>query len=97
MAFESPAEALEKLRALGSTAEQVAQSLFIGGICGKPRSRSCCPIACFLGEGALVERRVAWVHSVSTSDSAWMVSLPHAVRDFIDEFDDGGFPMLVEE
>jgi hypothetical protein len=95
---------LPHLQALGTTAQQVADTLDAEGIKGARMRASACPIANYLRDiypdatTCLVSPLRATV-SVSNSrkETGDSVRLPQAITDFINRFDMGKYPNLIEE
>jgi hypothetical protein len=87
------------LQSLGSTAEDVADTLISGGWRGFPGDAGTCPVALYLTtmlpfvRSAAVGVGGATVYTVGDTDVD--VDLPPAVADFVRAFDVGAYPELV--
>jgi len=93
-----------KLRRLGSSANKVAAQLKKRGIQGRPGDCDACPVANFLAttvkgfhycsvSGSEIELTT---YDSEGNESYVNVTPPKAVMSFIEGFDDGRFPKLVE-
>ncbi len=85
-----------RLRDLGPTAGEVADSLFYLGVRGYPGSSLACPVATYLHQNYPA---YAWlVSSTEISSMGSEVSIkedfPRSVSDFIEEFDEGRYSEL---
>ena len=87
------------LQSLGSTAEDVADTLISGGWRGFPGDAGTCPVALYLttmlpfARSAVVGVGGATVHTVGDTDID--ADLPPAVSVFVRAFDSGAYPELV--
>jgi hypothetical protein len=87
------------LRDLGETADDVAQTLIERGVRGIQGKADCCPVANYL-RGAVPGLSPEILNDDDyTLVSSDQVSLyvPLAVHVFVEEFDQGVYPLLVEE
>ena len=90
---------LTAVTALGSTPEAVADLLDAGGWVGAIGKASACPIARYLTEvvpGAASAYVCDADISVSTGDDCLEMATPPGVLAFLEAFDDGRFPDLVD-
>jgi hypothetical protein len=91
---------LTALHALGATADDVANTLELGGWSGRPGDACNCPIAQYLVD------MIPDATSAAVSESAATVFLtdartaetvmPAGAAAFVDRFDDGAYPYLVD-
>jgi hypothetical protein len=85
------------LRQLGTTREQVAQTLWAGGHRGRPECETTCPVARWLdgrfpGYAIEVIEHGGWLWAEITAPGQTVtVRLPNAVAAFVVTFDSGGF------
>jgi hypothetical protein len=80
--------------ALGSTSDEVAHSLQEAGVRGKQCSSVACPLAVYLRQhGHEVE--VAPFQLQLNREGRW--NLPWHIVDFVDAFDHGLYPALLEQ
>ena len=93
------AEIVERMAALGDTAEDVADSLDAAGVKGPTGDGGACPLAVWAQRqhgdvtGPCVvapHKLILWPDDPSSSEAA----LPPALRDFVRLFDAGEFPDL---
>lgn len=90
-----------KLRALGSTALEMAVSLEALGVKGKRNHPACCPIARFLVEKCGVAEASVGGHN---DISVWFekdgprfdLAGPNCVDEFVEDFDQGVYPALLD-
>jgi hypothetical protein len=91
-------------KSLGSTPDMVALNLKEMGVRGSPRQPTGCPIARYLqavvGTEAWIGDVVVWDRSVHIYPAGRriprMIWLPRAVVQFMDRFDNGAYPELVD-
>lgn len=100
---------LDLLNSLGDTPDQVASSLIDGGFRGEPYACDACPVALYLANG-LAEAGLH-VHSVQVNaieacvlhvgtdddDEHIYVDVPQPVAWFIEQFDEGQHPNLIQQ
>jgi len=89
---------LDALAALGKTEEQIAASLRARGVTGERRNSRCCPLARYLtaelGRQVVVDGDSICIDGPSSwQESVWP---DRCVADFIEGFDHGDYPDLVE-
>ena len=86
------------IRSLGSTRQEVYRTLRKAKIRGIQCSPGCCPIANYVRK----EAKVAFGTNLRVA-TTWVdygnnhLPLPNAVADFVNKFDDGGYPSLLEK
>ena len=86
------------LQSLGSTADNIADNLEIGGWRGLRHDAGACPISLYLTavvphvQGAAVGADQATIHTLDGPDLE--IDLPPAVADFVRAFDNGAYPDL---
>ena len=91
--------AIAALTSLGSSADDVADTLESGGWRGLRQDAGTCPVTLYLTAvmpdtlGAAVGTGQATVHPVDGRDVE--IDLPPAVADFVQAFDGGAYPDLV--
>ncbi len=90
----TPDEATAALLALGSTADEVAETLLRGGHRGRLDDTCYCPVAVYLRALGADDPYVdlEWTTVGWDSDP---VHVPDQIADFIETFDSGAFPQLV--
>ena len=81
------------LEELGSTAGEIAENLRKLGIKGTPRAADCCPLANFLKAEGVEDPEV---HDYSFSFYCGDDCLPDACIMFVQGFDFGRYPDLIE-
>lgn len=91
----------QAVKSLGETPESVTEALRAKGIKGYRCRASCCPVANYLKACGFPEvsigSRALRFSGPTASDSDEQVSLPSGVRDWISQFDDGGYPEFYQE
>lgn len=106
-----PTRLTTALHDLGSTPDAVAFTLEQADITGRPRSGAHCPITRWmrcevpevahlfrcLAEGPWLWITPAFLEGVLPDGQRVEIPIPIPVGDFIDAFDRGGFPWLVEK
>jgi hypothetical protein len=83
----------EALAALGKTEAEIAESLVAGSWRGKPLDGCKCPIANYLKAMGF---DVAVDQERLTTDEGEEIETPDAVSEFIEAFDGGTYPNLIE-
>lgn len=93
------------LERLGSTPDEIAQSLRVSGVKGMRRQGNSCPITHWLekqmgGRAFTSQQSVSWIEGpdlreIDPTAMVW-VAVPEPVVDFVTRFDDGVYPDLVE-
>lgn len=89
----------EALTALGDEDQKIAAVLAAKGIKGKQREACACPIANYLA-GIFGDKSTPEVEENTVKLLGWgtdHMQLPDAVQDFVESFDLGWFPELIEE
>lgn len=91
---DTPASrALMLLTALGATGDEVAATLTTLGVKGQPCSGDRCPVARYLYAEGVVHIGVdRWTLTLP----AGPVNVPAAIAEFVDAFDRGAHPDLIE-
>jgi hypothetical protein len=92
----APPTPLELLRRLGDTAGEVAGRLHDLGIRGKPYEIAACPLAAYLHDHGYRWFVSGHYATGVTSGTIQPVRLPLACVDFVERFDFGAYPDLVE-
>jgi hypothetical protein len=94
-------ELYDLLASLGDAPDQVALNLKEGGFVGERDSAYCCPVARFLraraaADGVMVDDELIQVEYLGIPVPTFSTQPPTAVRQFIQQFDAGDWPELVE-
>lgn len=90
----TPDRVAELLRALGSTADEVAETLRRGGYRGERQRCDVCPIAQYLGAND-VDGPAVYPIVVFFGPECEAASNPEGAYLFMRAFDEGGYPDLV--
>lgn len=89
------AEAVKQLE--DYTTEQIVELLTLAGKTGVRGDEHSCPMAHYfydvLGRDCVVSNTATWVYE----ERDWDVDLPGGVRQFINQFDEGAYPHLIED
>jgi hypothetical protein len=90
----------EVLDRLGKNADQVAESLNVAGITGRPADPCECAVSRYLeslGFESVAVMNSEFGYSVETSEDFHTIGDEGPVADFIRAFDDGQYPHLVRK
>lgn len=98
-AFPTPYDGVyDALRRLGSSSEEIADSLAARGIRGRRMEERACPLANYLRDELTVSVQIE-VGSVQIDgvDGFMSTAVCDGVEDFIEDFDDRAYPYLIQE
>lgn len=98
-AFPTPYDGVyDALRRLGSTSEEIADSLAERGIRGRRMEERACPLANYLRNELTVAVQIeAGSVQIDGVDGFMSTAVCDGVEDFIEDFDDEGYPFLIEQ
>jgi hypothetical protein len=92
----TPERVSELLRALGNTADEVAETLRAGGFRGTQADAAACPIACYLKARDVDVIGVRYENlKVRITGRIHLLTMPDAAGEFAEEFDSDRYPALM--